>query len=114
VPRPFLLRVGRDTRRVAFAVFEYTRHCQRRRFLLNDVTRGAPIRPDGTFSIRNHFTLRYADVRQTERFRVQVDGAFAAGAVTGTLRVTSVARRRGTRRVVDRCDSGPLAFGARP
>jgi hypothetical protein len=113
-PRPFLLRVGRDTGRVAFAVFEYTRQCQRRRYVLNDVTRGAPIRPDGTFSISNRFTLRYSDVRQNERFHVQVAGAFAAGAVTGTLRVTSVARRRGTRRVVDRCDTGPLTFGARP
>jgi hypothetical protein len=59
------------------------------------------------------FRLRYVDVEETERFRVQVDGQFAAGAVTGTIRVTSVARRRGSGRVVDRCDIGPLTFSAR-
>jgi len=28
-PRPFLLRVGRNVGRVAFAIFEYTRRCRR-------------------------------------------------------------------------------------
>jgi hypothetical protein len=114
VPRPFLLRVPRGAQRVAFAIFEYTRRCTRRSYFLNEITGDAPIRPDGTFSIRGRFTLRYDDVPQVERFRVHVDGAFGAGVVTGSLRVTSVARRRGSGRVVDRCDTGPVTFAARP
>jgi hypothetical protein len=112
-PRPFLLRVGRNTGRVAFAVFDYTRRCGRDAYLLNNITPGGPIRPDGTFSLRERFTLRYTRPRQAERFLVAVDGQFAAGAVTGTVRVTTVVRRRGSRRVVDRCDTGPLTFSAR-
>jgi hypothetical protein len=34
------------------------------------------------------------------------------GGVTGVLRVTSVSRRRGTGRAVDRCDTGPVRFDA--
>ena len=111
VPRPFVLRVGRRARRVVVSVFEYTRRCSQGAFTLNDVTPGARIRPDGTFAIRERFTLRY--FRNTERFRVRVDGRFVAGGVTGTLRVTSVLRRRAGGRVADRCDTGPVGFDAR-
>jgi hypothetical protein len=38
--------------------------------------------------------------------------AFAAPAVTGTLRVTTVARRRSSGRVVDRRDTGQVGFDA--
>jgi hypothetical protein len=111
VPRPFLLRVNRRGSRVQTSVFEYTRSCPRKgAFFLNDVTPGARIRPDSTFTIRERFTLPY--FRNTERFRIRVDGQFAGGAVTGTLRVTTVWRKRGSGRVVDRCDTGPLTFAA--
>jgi hypothetical protein len=112
-PRPFVLRVGRNVGRVAFAMFEYMRQCRREQYFLNNVTPGAPIRADGTFSLRERFTLRYVRPRVAERFLVAVDGRFAAGAVTGTVRVTTVIRRRGSGRVVDRCDTGALTFSAR-
>jgi hypothetical protein len=112
VPRPFVLRVAGNGTRIATTIFEYTRQCRRRSYFLNEMARGGRIRPDGTFSVRNRFTLRYTDVPQVERFVVRIDGQFSGGMATGTLRVTSVARRRGTDRVVDRCDTGPLTFGA--
>jgi hypothetical protein len=110
VPRPFLLRVSRNAARISTAIFEYTRRCRNGDFFLNDVTPPASIRPDGSFAIRERFTLRFSDA--TERFRINVDGRFTAGGVTGGLRVTSVARRRGSGRVIDRCDTGQLTFNA--
>jgi hypothetical protein len=109
-PRPFLLRVARAGDRIVTSVFEYTRACRKGEFFLNDVSPGARIRPDGTFTIREGFTLPY--VRNDERFRIRIDGQFRAGAVAGTLRVTTVLRRRGSGRVTDRCDTGPLTFSA--
>jgi hypothetical protein len=111
-PRPFALRVNGAGSRVTTSIFEYTRQCKRRSFWLNEVTPRGRIAADGRFSIRDRFTLRYRDVPQVERFVARVDGQFAGGVVSGTLRVTSVARKRGTRRVVDRCDTGPLSFTA--
>lgn len=110
--QPLVLRVNGSARRVVVAVFEYTRSCRKLEYFLNDITPGARIRPDGSFGIRERFTLRYSDVKQNETFRVHVDGRFVAGGVTGALRVTSVARRRGTGGVVARCDTGSVGFDA--
>jgi hypothetical protein len=112
-PRPFLLRVHGSGRRVLLSVFEYTRVCQTGRYFLNDVTPSARISPDGSFAIRERFTLRYRRPRENERFRVSVDGRFVDGGVTGTLRVQTVVRRPGRRAVRDRCDTGALGFDAR-
>jgi hypothetical protein len=92
------------------AWFDYTRACRRRSLFLNEVTPSGRIRPDGTFSLRDRFTLRDRATRRAERFVVLVDGQFAGGVVTGTLRVTTVERRAG--RIIDRCDTGPLTFAA--
>jgi hypothetical protein len=109
VPKPFLLRVNRKATRVAVAIFDYTRQCAKGGISLNNITPGAAIRPDGTFALRERFRLRFRrGIR--ERFRIRVDGRFAAGGVSGALQVTTVARRRG--RVIDRCDTGPLTFAA--
>jgi hypothetical protein len=110
VPPPFLLRTSADGARVATAIFVYRRVCRRATFLLNNLTPGAPIAADGTFTLRDRFRLRFTDV--VERFRVVVRGGFTAGRVQGTLRVTSVARSRRTGRVVDRCDTRDVGFGA--
>ena len=110
LPRPFLLRVNGSAQRVVVSVFEYTRRCTELSLFLNDITPGALIRPDGTFAIRERFTLPFR--RSRERFRVRVDGRFVAGGVTGALRVTTVVRRRGSGRVVDRCDTGQVGFDA--
>jgi hypothetical protein len=113
LPRPFLLRVDATGGRVLTSVFEYTRVCDANgRLYVSEISPGAPIRPDGTFTIRDRFTLRYRDVRLNERFRVRVDGQFAGGVVSGTLRVTTVARRRSSGKVVDRCDTRPVPFAA--
>jgi hypothetical protein len=109
VPRPFLLRTSNDGTRVAVAIFEYTRRCRRGSFFLNNFTPNGTIRADGTFAMRERFTLRYrGGIR--ERFRIRVDGQFTAGGVAGGLRVSTVVRRRG--RAIDRCDTGALTFGA--
>jgi hypothetical protein len=110
VPRPFLLAVARNGARVKTAVFEYVRHCRRFSLFLNDITPSARIRPDGTFTIRERFAVRYR--RSKERFRIRVDGRFTAGGVSGTIRAATVARRRGSGKVVDRCDTGQLGFNA--
>ena len=108
-PKPFVLRVNRRASRVALAIFDYVRRCGRRSLRLSNVTPGGRIRPDGTFSLREGFTLRYrGGIR--ERFRIGIDGRFTAGGVGGSLRVTTVARRDG--REIDRCDTGPLTFAA--
>jgi hypothetical protein len=109
VPKPFVLRVDRRATRIGIAIFDYVRQCRRSAFRLSNVTPGARIRPDGTFSLRERFPLRYrGGIR--ERFRIQIDGRFTAGGVGGSLRVTTVARRAG--REIDRCNTGPLTFAA--
>jgi hypothetical protein len=109
VPKPFLLRVNRKATRVGVAIFDYTRICRQGGISLNNFTPGAPIRPDGTFSLRERFRLPFkGGIR--ERFGIRIDGRFTAGGVSGSLRVTTVARRGG--RAIDRCDTGPLTFAA--
>lgn len=109
MPKPFVLAVDRRAARVQVAIFEYVRRCRQGTRSLNNVTPGGRIRADGTFALRERFTLRYRD-RVRERFRLRVDGRFTAGGVAGALRVTSVARRGG--RVIDRCDTGQVGFAA--
>ena len=98
-PHAFLLRVGAG--RVQTAVFEYRLKCGSRSVEANNITPGGRIAADGTFSLREHFTLRYAD--GTERFRVKVDGQFTPTGVNGTLSVSS---RFGS----ERCATGRLTF----
>lgn len=92
------------------ALFAYQRTCRRAAPYSNDVTPGAAVGPDGSFALRERFRIPYTDA--VERFRVRVDGRFSATGVSGSLRVTSVARSRRTGRVVDRCDTGSVGFGA--
>jgi hypothetical protein len=108
-PSPFVLRVTLKGTRVGVAIFDYVRVCRKGRFALANVTPGGPIRADGTFALRERFTVRFRG-RVRERFRIDIDGRFTAGGVTGSLRVGTVARRGG--RVIDRCDTGPLTFTA--
>jgi hypothetical protein len=109
VPKPFLLRLNGSGTRVGVAIFDYTRQCRKAAIALNNFTPGARIRPDGTFVLRERFRLPFkGGIR--ERFRVDVDGRFTAGGVSGSLRVSTVARRGG--RVIDRCDTGALTFAA--
>jgi hypothetical protein len=104
-PRAFLL--GVDGARVTRAVFEYRLRCREFAYEQINLTPGGPIAADGTFVLRERFTLRYADAR--ERFRVTVRGRVTPTGVGGRLSVTSVARSLAGR-VIDRCRTGPVSF----
>jgi hypothetical protein len=106
-PHAFTLRVGGG--RVQSAVFEYRRRCRRMSPEANNITPGGRIAADGTFTLRERFTLRFSD--STERYVVKVDGRFTPTGVNGTLSVESVARSL-SGRVIDRCQTGRRSFAA--
>lgn len=106
-PRAFLLE--RDGSRITTAVFEYRLRCRSGGTERINVTPGGPVGADGTFALRERFTLRFADAR--ERFRVRVRGRFSATGVAGSLSVSSIARSLAGR-VIDRCRSGTVSFAA--
>jgi hypothetical protein len=108
--RPFLLVVAPDATRIDTAVMGYIKQCRIGPWPSDNMSPPFSVRPDGTFRLRERFTERFADAR--ERYLVRIDGRFTAGGARGTLRVTSVARQRGSRRLVDRCDTGPVTFAA--
>jgi hypothetical protein len=109
-PHPFVLRVDPRGRRVRTAVFDYRQRCGSRPREWNNISPGVGIAPDGTFRMRERFSIRWLD--GTERFRVRVDGRFTANGVSGTLSVTSIVRARGSGRVIGRCRTGPVSFAA--
>ena len=81
-PHAFTLRVDAGARRVQSAVFEYRRRCRHGSPETNNITPGGRITADGTFSLRERFTLRFSN--GTERFLVKVDGRFTPTGVNGT------------------------------
>jgi hypothetical protein len=91
-PHAFLLRVGAG--RVQTAVFQYRLPCGHE---TANVTPGGKIAADGTFSLRERFTVRYEN--GSERFRVKVDGQLKTGGVFGTLSVST-----------QNCSTGRLKF----
>jgi hypothetical protein len=109
-PFAFVLKVGPDARRVRTAVFDYRVRCRRNVFEFDDITPGAAVGADGTFHLRERFTLHYRE--GNERYRVAVDGRFTTSGVSGTLSVKSVLRRRGGGGVLDRCATGATTFAA--
>lgn len=109
-PFPFVLKVGPDGRRVRTAVFDYRMRCKKRVYELDDLTPGGAVGADGTFHLRERFTLHYRE--GNERYRVAVDGRFTTSGVGGTLSVKSVFRQRGGGRVLDRCATGATTFAA--
>jgi hypothetical protein len=108
-PYPLVLRVNPTASRVVTAVFEYRERCRRGSFEWENITPGARLRADGTFSLRERFTLRWEEGR--ERYRVRVDGRFTTTGVNGTLSVSSVLRSR-SGRVLNRCRTGRVTFAA--
>jgi hypothetical protein len=109
-PFPFVLKVGPDARRVRTAVFDYRMRCKRNVYEFDNITPGGPVGADGTFHLRERFTLHYRE--GNERYRVAVDGRFTTSGVSGTLSIKSVLRRRGGGRVLDRCATGATTFAA--
>ena len=106
---PLVLSVAGS--RVRVAAFEYGASCRRSGFEWENITPGGRLAADGTFSLRERFSRTFAEGR--ERFRVKVDGQVTATGATGTLSVTTVLRSRAGR-VIDRCNTGRLAFTALP
>ena len=109
-PFPFVLSVSPNGRRVETASFDYRMRCKRRWYEFDNITPGRAIAADGTFHLRERFTLHYLE--GNERYRVAVDGRFTTSGVSGTLTVKSVLRRRGSGRVLDRCATGATTFAA--
>lgn len=109
-PFPFVLSVSRSGRRVETASFDYRMRCKHRKFEFDNITPGGRIAADGTFHLRERFTLHYRE--GNERYRVAVDGRFTTSGVSGTMSVRSVLRRRGSGRVLDRCSTGSTTFVA--
>ncbi len=108
-PRAFTLRVNRRARRVQSAVFDYRNLCRRGFVETNNVTPGGRIRPNGTFSLRERFTVRFSNA--TEHALVKIDGRFTPNGVNGRLSVTSTVRSPAGA-VIDRCRSGRRTFAA--
>jgi hypothetical protein len=106
-PRGVLLRVSPSAKRIRAAAFEYRMSCRRRSVERNNVTPGGPIAADGTFDLRERFTLRYANA--TERYRVRFHGRFTTTGVNGALSVTSVARSRSGAEI-DHCRTGRVTY----
>ena len=82
----FMVHVDAAARRVQAAVFDYALDCGGRRVETANVTPGGRIAANGTFSLRERFTLRFENA--TERYRVRVDGRFTPLGVNGKLSVT--------------------------
>jgi hypothetical protein len=77
-------------------------------------TNGTPptkIKPDGTFSRSEHFTVGYRD-GTSETYRVRFAGRFLADGVTGTLRMSMQFHNNGKR--YKTCRSGVQTWSARP
>ena len=102
---PIVVKVSASGRRVSTAVFEYRHRCRSGNvFDFDNLTPGGPIAADGTFHLRERFTIHYAE--GNERYRVAVDGRFQADGLSGTLSVRSVLKSRRSGRVLDRCTTG--------
>jgi hypothetical protein len=108
-PFPFVLSVGGS--RVRVAAFEYRMRCRNGGFEWENITPGGRTAQDGSFALRERFTRRWREGRET--FRVKVDGRVTTTAVSGALSVSSVLRSP-SGRVIDRCTTGRRTFAATP
>jgi hypothetical protein len=104
-PWPVALKVDATGRSVPAVAFEYRHRCRSgKAYHRDNITPGGAIAADGTYHLRERFTLHYAE--GNERFRVDVDGRFYSDGGGGSLKVVSVLRSRRTGRVLDRCTTG--------
>jgi hypothetical protein len=100
-PHALVLRVGSG--RVQTLAFQYRLPCTDRVVETDNVTPGGAIAADGTFHLRERFTVHYAN--GDERFRVKVDGRFTTGGANGTLSVRSTFGQ-------DHCATGAVSWAA--
>jgi hypothetical protein len=104
-PHAFLLHIDRSGRRVQAAVFDYALDCSGRALEKQNLTPGGRVSASGGFSLRERFTLRFAN--GTERYRVKVEGRFTPTGVTGTLSVGATMRSGD---IAIPCATGKVAF----
>jgi hypothetical protein len=104
-PHAFLLHVDGAAHRVQAATFDYALDCSGRTLEKQNLTPGGRVSATGGFSLRERFTLRFAN--GTERYRVKVSGRFTATGVTGTL---SVRASMQSGEIVIPCTTGKVTF----
>jgi hypothetical protein len=102
-PHALVLRAGSG--RLQTVAFQYRLPCTNRVLETDNLTPGGAIAANGTFHLRERFTVRYTG--GAERFRVKVDGRFTPAGANGTLSVTS---RFGQ----DHCATGVVQWAAAP
>lgn len=106
---PFVLRVSPNARRVRIAAFDYRMRCTDGPFEFENLTPSGPIAADGSFRLRERFTVAWREGR--ERYRARIEGRFTPSGVSGTLSLRSVLRSP-SGRVLDRCRTGRVSFAA--
>jgi hypothetical protein len=104
-PHALVLHVDAAGRRVQAAAFDYALTCGARTLEKQNLTPGGRISASGGFSLRERFTLRFAN--GTDRYRVKMDGRFTPTGVTGTLSVRATMHSSG---VALPCATGRVAF----
>jgi hypothetical protein len=104
-PHAFVLHVDRAGRRVQAAAFDYALDCSGRTLEKHNLTPGGRVSASGGFSLRERFTLRFAN--GSERYRVKVDGRFTSTGVTGMLSVSATMR---SGEIAIPCTTGKVAF----
>src|SRR3954454_23159548 len=112
IQAPVMLRTSADGRKVA-AQWTIAAKCGKgpSEHLVN-FTPAMRVRPDGSFSRTERFSLRYTDA--FVRYRPLFTGRFSTDGAGGTLRLRArIYNRRGTK-LVTRCDSGVRSWNAAP
>ena len=109
---PLMLRVSKDARKVA-AQWTIAERCgSGRRDEFVNFTPPMKVRPDGSFSRKEHFSVQYSDA--LIRYRPTFTGRFTADGASGTLRLrTRIYNRRGTK-LITRCDSDVRVWNVAP
>ncbi len=107
---PVAVRVAKNGR--VYAYWQAGMNCRGQGTIpVFNVTPTTRVRPDGTFSRRETYTVRYTD-GYSERYRVRFTGRFLADGVVGTLNARMQGHKRGRRYVP--CSSGVQSWAARP
>ena len=106
-----MLRVNRNAKKVA-ARWTASAGCSKRarRQDLVNYTPPTRIRPDGTFSRSERFSVSYADA--FIRYRVKFSGRFSGEGTSGTLRMRAREYSADGKRFRRRCDSGVRTWSA--
>jgi hypothetical protein len=102
-PHALVLRVSAG--RVQTVAFQYRLPCTHRVLETDNLTPGGKIAADGTFHLRERFSIPYS--AGPERFRVKVDGHFTPAGANGTLSVSSTFKQ-------DHCATGAVQWAAVP